>query len=129
MDTVEPDVKEGEKRMARSMVFGIILLFAIMAGCNGKPEAVKAREKLELSGFAFDADEFVSRAKEGDCNNVHLFLKAGMNPDAKDSNGQTALMLAASNGRAEVVERLIDRGADMEKKTEKGNTPLILASN
>ncbi|KAJ1551724.1 Serine/threonine-protein kinase plk1, partial [Nowakowskiella sp. JEL0078] len=47
--------------------------------------------------------------KEGMCK---LLLDAGADPNAKDKNGATALMYGARDGHVEVVESLIERGAD-----------------
>uniref|UniRef100_A0A336L5G5 CSON003381 protein n=1 Tax=Culicoides sonorensis TaxID=179676 RepID=A0A336L5G5_CULSO len=45
-----------------------------------------------------------------------------------DSNHDTALTLACAGGHEELVELLLDRGANIEHRDKKGFTPLILAS-
>uniref|UniRef100_A0A2M4DQL5 Putative rtk signaling protein mask/unc-44 n=1 Tax=Anopheles darlingi TaxID=43151 RepID=A0A2M4DQL5_ANODA len=45
-----------------------------------------------------------------------------------DSNHDTALTLACAGGHEELVELLINRGANIEHKDKKGFTPLILAA-
>jgi ankyrin repeat protein len=48
---------------------------------------------------------------------------------ANDSgNKNMALRVAATNGRLEDVERLLDEGADINASADNGMTPLILAS-
>ena len=56
---------------------------------------------------------------------------ANINAKAKHGkveNGPTVLSLAARDGRTEVVELLIAKGADVNAKSESGRTPLIWAS-
>jgi len=43
-------------------------------------------------------------------------------------SGQTALMLAASHGRHETVELLVDCGANVNAQDEDGSTALMCAS-
>lgn len=45
-----------------------------------------------------------------------------------DSNHDTALTLACSGGHEELVELLVNRGANIEHRDKKGFTPLILAA-
>jgi ankyrin repeat protein len=66
---------------------------------------------LAQIGAAFDADDFVARAREGDRPAVELFLRAGMDPNAENAQGKTALMMAARTGHRRVVERLLAGGA------------------
>jgi len=42
-------------------------------------------------------------------------------------SGQTALMLAASHGRYDMVELLLDAGADVNARDEDGSTALMCA--
>ncbi|MFB3040345.1 MAG: FG-GAP-like repeat-containing protein [Candidatus Poribacteria bacterium] len=53
----------------------------------------------------------------------------GTNVDAKDVRGQTALMVAALNGRVKAVELLIENGADVNATNAKGQTALTLAAS
>ena len=46
-----------------------------------------------------------------------------------ESNHDTALTLAAAGGHDELVELLINHGANIEHKDKKGCTPLILAAS
>src|SRR5580658_7273577 len=45
---------------------------------------------------------------------VKMCLDAGIDPNAKDEEGRTALHGAAHKGRNEVVKLLVDHGADLE---------------
>ncbi len=55
-------------------------------------------------------------------------LTAGLEIDARDSHGYTPLMLAALRGNAEVVEILLQRGADASLKNEDGQSALALVT-
>ncbi|KAK9744180.1 Ankyrin repeats (3 copies) [Popillia japonica] len=53
----------------------------------------------------------------------------GMDVDSEtESNHDTALTLACAGGHEELVELLLQRGADIEHRDKKGFTPLILAA-
>jgi len=58
--------------------------------------------------------------------NKALDHKAGIN--ARDINGQTALMVAAAAGSAEIVKLLLEKGAELDHIDRSGETPLIKAS-
>jgi len=47
----------------------------------------------------------------------------------QQDEGATPLHFAAKEGRTETVNLLLDRGADVNAKTENGETPLIAATN
>jgi len=49
--------------------------------------------------------------------------------EARDSGvGNTPLLLASREGRLEIAELLLDKGANIEAKNEGGGTPLLIAS-
>ena len=62
---------------------------------------------------------------------VKAALDAGADVDAKDDEGNTALMDAASGGwRSEdVIKLLLDAGADVDAKDDEGNTALMDAAS
>ena len=49
--------------------------------------------------------------------------------DAQDIDGYTALMLAASEGHADTVKALLDKGADASTRGTEGETALSLAGD
>ena len=46
---------------------------------------------------------------------------------ASDTDGSTPLLIAASGGHAEVVKRLLERGADKDRAKRNGQTALSAA--
>ena len=51
-----------------------------------------------------------------------LLLAAGANVDKQADNGSTPLILAAINGRIEVVKELLKAGANKKLKSNDGKT-------
>lgn len=77
--------------------------------------------------------ELMNAAYAGDLEHVRQLLAAGADVNAKDEGGWTALMKACYNaeqkrGYAEVVQALIDAGADIEAPIGYGVRPLMLAA-
>jgi hypothetical protein len=57
----------------------------------------------------------------------YILELGGVDVNAVDTMGQTALHYAAYNRRDQMVQFLIDRGAELEVKNVYGETPLWLA--
>jgi ankyrin repeat protein len=67
-------------------------------------------------------------ARTGQVSAVKALLASGAVVDAKETErGQTALIWAASEGHAEVVQVLLEKGADPRQRLGSGFTPLLLA--
>eukprot|EP01052_Picozoa_sp_SAG31_P012462 SAG31_NODE_730_length_12505_cov_3.807109_6_plen_163_part_00 len=56
-----------------------------------------------------------------------IYLLSGVELDARDNSGQTALHLAAAAGHIKVIDLLIWKGASLEAKDQFGRRPLDLA--
>ena len=59
---------------------------------------------------------------------VEYFLKKGVNVDAKDQDGNTALIKASINNQLEIVKYLIKNGADVNIKNNDAITALMVAA-
>jgi ankyrin repeat protein len=60
----------------------------------------------------YSADSFVKQAGEGDTIAIKTFLAAGMNVNARNEKGFTALIKATEMGHTETVQSLLAAGAD-----------------
>ena len=70
----------------------------------------------------------MTAARTGSAGAVKALLANGARVDAKDDRrGQTALMWAAAEGHAAIVEDLIEAGADLKQRVPSGFTPLLFA--
>lgn len=99
---------------AAGLLTAVLVAALYFSGVTLTPE--QARVKIERMGVRYTADAFGEQAKSDDAGAlqvVQLFLKAGMNPNAKNREGQTALQLAAREGRVPIVKVLLDNGADV----------------
>ena len=68
-------------------------------------------------------------AMRQDVDAVRGLIARGADPDAAHGDGMTALHWAAEHGDLEIVELLVDAGADVEARTRLGShTPLHVAS-
>jgi ankyrin repeat protein len=67
-------------------------------------------------------------ARAGRVDAVNLLAWAGARINARESwNGQSALMWAAAEGHAPVVQALLDAGADLYARSNGGTTPFLFA--
>ncbi|MCE9507945.1 MAG: inorganic diphosphatase [Alphaproteobacteria bacterium] len=66
-------------------------------------------------------------AQKGDIKAMQALLDGGLDINAMDDAGRTALTVAALRGHADVVKFLIDKGAKVDEKNVRGNTALMIA--
>ena len=65
--------------------------------------------------------------QRGDVQAVGELLRSGIDVDARDRYGQTALMLAAHRGYGEIAALLVEAGADLNVAAKYNLTALMLA--
>jgi ankyrin repeat protein len=84
---------------------------------------------MAAAGLGTNESDAVGRKKtqKEAIDSMELCLKAGVDVNAVDSKGQTALHGAAQKGWDEVVQYLADHGAKLDVKDKKGLTPVDAA--
>jgi uncharacterized protein len=75
-------------------------------------------EVLDLASRLFDM------ARDGDAATLAAYLDAGVPVNLTNTNGDTLVMLAAYCGHEGAVVALIERGADVDRHNNRGQTPL-----
>ena len=65
---------------------------------------------------------------EGRIDIVRELLEAGADPNIKNEDGETALIIASSLGHYEIVKLLLEAGVDINIQNSYGNTALIRAT-
>jgi ankyrin repeat protein len=83
--------------------------------------ALSALEQGQINYSLLDA------AKRGDIAEIKELLKNGADINAKNNDGETALMQAVIFWHKDVCALLLEKGADMEAKDKVGWTPLTRA--
>lgn len=63
-------------------------------------------------------------AKTCDAGKTEMLLRSGVDVDTRDEENNTALIMGAGNGCADVVRLLADNGADLEARNQCRNTAL-----
>ena len=99
------------QRLLLVIFLASVFLFATF---GFKAEGGTARAELEKKGYTYIESSFVECAKKGDIEAVKLFLDEGMDVNAVNQRGQTALIRAAEYQRTDVVTLLLEKGADVE---------------
>ena len=75
-------------------------------------------EVLDLASRIFDM------ARNGDAATLAAYLDAGVPATLTNTNGDTLVMLASYYGHKSAVAALIERGADVDRHNNRGQTPL-----
>jgi len=78
-----------------------------------KQSPEEAREALGRMSLPYTPEAFIQSAATGDLPAIKLFLAAGIDPNAKNDEEETALMYAAYKGNTNVVAALLRAGADV----------------
>ena len=74
------------------------------------------------------AVELFGALENGQVDVVRALLGAGVKPDVRDANRNTALIVAAREKQEEIVELLVAAGADVEAINAEGQTALLWAA-
>jgi len=82
-----------------------------------QPQRFKMTEMRNLFSFA----------RHGRYNQMKDLLNKGVPIDARDENGNSALIIACQNGQGRLVKLLVRSGADPNMQNKRGNTALHFA--
>jgi uncharacterized protein len=83
---------------------------------------------LTSVSYAGELEDKLSQAADaGNVSEVNRLLEQGVEVNAQDNDGATALMLASQNGHLNVVKALLEKGADVNAKANEGETALMVA--
>lgn len=111
-------------------LFGMLLLLVLRVAYDNWPATRKTRPEaaqqlLKLRGYEFDEKSFHAAAAARDLMAVNAFLDGGMSVDTRSgSDSRTVLIDAAAHGNLQIVKTLLERGADVNAKDNKGYTAL-----
>ena len=129
MQEVKSQVFKRIAKTSTGLVLGFCVLFCL-SSCttprDSAPSPDQAKAVLKLRGYDFDQESFVRAAAASDEIAVNLFFAAGTNPNTKDAT-TSPLIAAASRGDLEMVRALVQGGALVNQKDEKGFTALLRA--
>lgn len=102
-----------------------LMVFLALAACGKSPE--QAKKELVQKNIPLTEQALVQQSKKtGSEENAGLLVAAGVNPNARQDNGLTALMAAALSGQEDTVSSLLDKGADANAVA--GNYSVLLAA-
>lgn len=111
-----------------TVLFSVIFAVAACGGGaqDGPPDPAMTKNMLKLRGYEFNEDGFFNAVKQNDVIAVKGFFDAGMNPNAKNRIGETALTYAVINSELKTVKAVAER-ADVNMQDGFGQSPLHLA--
>ena len=109
----------------------LILLVSILsfAACGARSDETTpemAQNMLKLRGFNFTEPEFFRAIKLNDGVAVKGFLQGGINANAKNKEGETALTYAIQYAETPLIKLIVEK-ADINARDGLGNSPLHLA--
>lgn len=115
-----------------------LLALLALSGCTGSPGSGSGKVKTSQGTVTNDGglqvidpvteEEMRQAALDGETARVISLLKAGVNVDAADQEGHTALMFASFNGHSEIVLALIGEKALVDRRDLLGRTALLYAA-
>ena len=82
-----------------------------------------------MAGTAFAQVEIADAASKGDMATIERLLKSGVDVNAQQADGATALQWAAYRGDTKLTERLLKAGAKPGLGNHNGATPMWLAAS
>ncbi|CAI9765229.1 unnamed protein product [Fraxinus pennsylvanica] len=87
-------------------------------------EEERAVEQTPPDAMLDSIEALLEAARFDDIDDVISIASAGVSLDSKDSQGRTALHMAAANGHLDIINYLLLNGADVNASNVENNTPL-----
>lgn len=84
---------------------------------------------LKTRIFPLYGDALFKAAKEGDLAQIKNLIENNEQIEARDDAGNTALIIATSADKPEIVSYLLEKGANTEAKDTDGQTALLIAAS
>lgn len=103
-------------------VFLLLITVILFAGCKDREAYKKA---IEQKGIPYSQEAFLDEVRMGNSEIIELFLSAGIDINARDKDGCTALIISSEKGDLETAELLIREGADVNIRDMGGYTALM----
>ncbi|KGL61959.1 ankyrin repeat domain-containing protein [Polaribacter sp. Hel1_85] len=104
----------------------LLCLFAFGSVNATTPEAFKAKKVITTKTY-YNVNTFCKLIQMGKFEAVKALIESGENVNKK-SNGLTPLMFAARHNKAKIAKLLIESGAKLKVKSDRGNmTALAIA--
>lgn len=132
-------VHEGDTPLGMQVRFGSLetvrFLLERRADPNQRPRMHMPSERMVetiqlLLDFGWDIQQghqLLHDANHGHGQRVVNWLRFGVDPNARDDRGRTALHLLAERGGRAAIRALVEAGADLERRDQTGRTPLEIA--
>jgi ankyrin repeat protein len=109
----------------------IVSALVLLSGCEttdgGPASPDDAKRLLKLRGYDFNEKSFLAAARAHDFSALNWFFDAGINANAQDSDGRTALISAAALGDLPLVNALLSHNVDLNVRDNQGYTALAHA--
>lgn len=110
---------------------GILLITLTLFACGARTDETSpemAQSVLKMRGYQFTEADFFRAMNMEDAVAVNGFLQAGINPNAKNEKGETALTFSIHYKDPKIAKLLIEK-ADLNLRDDHGDMPLFLAIN
>ncbi|WP_194765765.1 ankyrin repeat domain-containing protein [Tamlana sp. I1] len=105
--------------MKKSIIISTMALCLSVGSIYATPEHLTFKDyKIEA---IYKVNSFCVSIAKGDFETVKILIERGADVNAK-SAGMTPAMYAAKYNRVEILNLLIENGADLKTKCDKGNT-------
>jgi ankyrin repeat protein len=106
--------------------FFALTLMSCNASSDGNASPEMAKNILKIRDYQFTEKDFFRAINFEDEVATNGFLQAGINPNAKNEKGESALNFAIRYKEPKIAKILIEK-ADLDFKDDGGNTPLFTA--